>query len=137
MGVWAAAPWRPSGLAKNILGIQNSLAAHKLPVVGSPAGLLFFDDMDHDLRDEIEHYTRVSAYHNYTPIRNVIAALEPMRAAIGDDAWTRICRRAASAHAADLRDPINGYISHPPTATETRKDCALFRKAIKDFLRGN
>ena len=137
MGIWHGAPCRPRGYAKNIAAIQHSLAAHDLPGVCGD-GLLFFDDMDHELRDEIGHYVRVPAYRHYTPIERVVLALSDVGGVVGGvvgpPEWSQICRRASTLHTKDLADHSNRYIYDRPVAGDVLKETALFRAAIRRFI---
>ena len=134
MGVWSGAPWRPSGHAKNLVGVQNSLAAHGLPILSNIDGLLFFDDMDHELSNEIYHYVKVPPYFYHTPIEKVITALCCIEHAVGSDAWNKICKQAVSMEKSDFVDRGNMYRSEQQMLGEIRKETKLFQKALNAFL---
>jgi hypothetical protein len=66
-GWYRNSPCRNNSMVKDFNTIQNCLKHEKLPTLASKDHLLFYDDLNHDLASEIQHYVRVPPYYNTTP----------------------------------------------------------------------
>lgn len=83
-----------NNLIKSFDEIQSCLAKFNLPIMNSVDDLLFFDDMQHVLANEIPHYVQVSPYRNITPIYRLIELFDGIESVIGTDLWNKIISNA-------------------------------------------
>ena len=132
MAVCRGSPLRsPQSLVKSYNEIQGALRGQGLPLLDGPQDLLFFDDMDHALMEEIPNYVKVRAYMNLCPLDSVINGLRECSSILGAEEWERRVDRARSYEKED-RGPE--YVATPPTAAETASDRTVFQTAFRRFL---
>lgn len=132
MAVCRGSPLRsPQSLVKSYKEIQGSLAGAGLPLLDGPQDLLFFDDMDHALMEEIPNYVKVRPYMNQCPLENVINGLRDCSSILGAEEWERRVDRARSY---EKMENGHEYLATPPTAAETASDRTVFQAAFRRFL---
>ena len=132
MAVCRGSPLRsPQSLVKSYNEIQGALRAQGLPLLDGPQDLLFFDDMNHALMEEIPNYVKVRPYMNLCPLESVIKGLSGFSSILGAEEWERRVDRARSYEKVDRRAE---YLATPPTAAETASDRTVFLTAFRRFL---
>ena len=132
MAVYRGSPLRsPHSLIKSYKEIQGALTLQGLPLLNGPQDLLFFDDLDHVLMEEIPNYVKVRPYMNLCPLDNVIKGLTEFGTKIGADEWKKRVDRARSYEKTD-RGPE--YLTTPPTVEMNSADRTVFQNAFRRFL---
>lgn len=134
IGWHRTAPSRKGDETKNWTLIRRSLHHAKLPNLLDKADLLFFDDIDHVLRGEIQHYVKVPPYVYVTPHSNVFRVLQSLftELEIPKHLLDAAVKQGDIFEQQDHRDRFYKFVS-PPGGLDT----SLFRKSLQNFLRGN
>jgi len=112
---------------KDYAGIVRCLKYHKLPPPTSPNDLLFFDDLQHVLQNEIPHYVQVRPYLNRMPV-------EMLAAAIGGVVGIELPLKAAQKQEHEDLEHLD-YVFEPQPDDEYAADEAQWLGGIKEFLK--
>jgi hypothetical protein len=134
IGWHRTAPSRKGDETKNWGLIQRSLHHAKLPKLLDKADLLFFDDIDHVLRGEIQHYAKVPPYVYVTPHSNVFRVLQSLftEQEVPKHLQDAAVKQGDLFEQQDHRDRFYKFVS-PPGGLDT----SLFRRSVQSFLRGS
>ena len=126
---WAGQKERkPFGYTKNYEAIQLCLKAKGLPQCSSVNDLLFFDDISHDLEQEIPNYIRVKPYPNQTNAKKLIEVFKPLQKIISPQDWSNLAISSQTIRYLYNNNPI----IHFPLLMED--DIKHFTKALVKFL---
>jgi hypothetical protein len=128
-----SAPSRRGDETKNFTLIQRSLHHAKLPKLLDRADLLFFDDIDHVLQGEIQHYVKVPPYVYVTPHMNVFRVLQSLftEYEVPKHLLEEAIKQGDLFEQQDHKDRFYKFVSPPGNL-----DTSVFRKGFQAFLRG-
>lgn len=135
MGCWNGMSARAKyGLVKNFEGIQACLADLHLPQCSSVNDLLFFDDIVHDLKQEIPHYTRVPAYFHQTNMQSLLETISPIAKYFTKEQWDKMLAETRQNIKNDFRRPANEYLSTRQSVQDEIRDIRIFSTALTNFF---
>jgi hypothetical protein len=128
-----SAPSRRGDETKNFTLIQRSLHHAKLPKLLNRTDLLFFDDIDHVLQGEIQHYVKVPPYVFVTPHMNVFRVLQSLftEQEVPKHLLDEAIKQGDLFEQQDHKDRFYKFVSPPGNL-----DTSHFRKGFQAFLRG-
>jgi hypothetical protein len=112
---------------KDYAGIVRCLKYHKLPPPTSINDLLFFDDLQHALQNEIPHYVQVRPYWNRMPVDMLTSAISSV---VGIELPLNAAQKQEQEDLGHL-----DYVFEPQPEEEYAADVIQWLDAIKDFLK--
>jgi len=119
MAVSAYSPERGAPLGeKSWMTITRAMRHHHLPLPTTRSDLLFFDDKEHVLTQEITHYKMVPVYHSQNTLADGLRCIQPVIPPSLWHQWNRLSSGAAGT----------------TVATKDADGSAAFMGAIRRFL---
>ena len=119
---------------KNYDSIQHSLLYNGLPPCSSKEDLLFFDDLVHELEQEIPNYVQVPAYLHHTEIHSFLQALAPLSQFFEPQHWAYLLVKSREYYYSDMSRPDNRYKPYLQTVEESTRDTLIFLKGLQVFM---
>ncbi len=133
-GWYRNSPCRNNSMSKDFNTIQNCLRYEKLPTLQSTKHLLFYDDLNHQLSNEILNYIQVPPYYYVTPTYLIFDTLQSIlhKYNINDKIINKTREQAILLEENDIRTDKDLIFNPPPESA--KMDINIFVNGLMNFL---